>query len=115
MKIKPIGSRVLLELNEEPHTFAGGMLVIARTPDKEGYHKIFPQRGTVLAIGPDVHDLEVGDEVICSKYNGVRLPKMDWDWQNLMLILEEHVIVTIIDPKDVNYGKIWGDRSPRNR
>jgi co-chaperonin GroES (HSP10) len=111
MRIKPAGTRVLLELDDKPHTFAGG-LEIARVPDSMDEYPLFPQRGTVIAAGDHVSDLEVGDYVVCTKHNGVRLPKAKWGNRDLMLIKEEFVLLVIVDPeKEVQYGdshsEIW--------
>ena len=116
MRIRPRENRVLLEIREDVQTFGGGQFVIARVPDSEGDYPLFPQRGTVVEIGPDVNDLEVGDSVICTKYNGVRLPKREWGGQDLMLIREDFVLVKVETPDaDIGYGKVWGDNSPRKR
>jgi co-chaperonin GroES (HSP10) len=115
IKIRPKGSRVLLELDESDHTFAGGELIIARVPDKEGDYPLFSQRGTVIAAGPDVQDLEVGDYVVCTKYNGVKLPKREWDHRSLMLVKEEFVHVKILDGREIKYGMAYDGDPVRRR
>jgi co-chaperonin GroES (HSP10) len=114
-KIKPRGSRILLELDESDHTFAGGELIIARVPDKEGDYPLFSQRGTVLAIGPQVKNVDVGDYVVCTKYNGVRLPRRDWDNRDLMLVKEEFVHVKIIGSAEIGYGPAYDGQPVRAR
>jgi co-chaperonin GroES (HSP10) len=76
MKIKPMGARILLDLDQSPEITASG-LIIAQVPDKDGdYVRVLPARGTVLACGPEVQDLCEGDYVIVDKYHGISLPRM---------------------------------------
>ena len=105
MNIRPKGTRVLLEIDETDHTFAGGELIIARVPDSMNEYPLFPQRGKVIAIGNRVRDIDVGDYVVCTKHNGVRLPKRQWGGRNLMLGKEEFVLLKILEPKEVQYGE----------
>jgi len=115
MRIRPRENRVLLEVDDTAQTFAGGELIIARVPDKEGDYPIMPSRGLVLEAGPDVQDLEVGDYVICKRFNGVRLPKRQWEGRDLMLIREVHVLLKYTGATDTRFGHDWGDDSPRRR
>lgn len=119
MNIHPTGNRILLELDESEATFADGLLVVARVPDRDGYYKMEPQRGRVLAIGPKVEDVEVGDYLVCNKYNGTRLPPRDWDGRKLLLIRETHVFCKVAeDWVDMRFGKSHADNRPgrlRNR
>ena len=87
MDLKPLGDRLIVEvLEEEEMTFSGIVL-----PDTA---KEKPQRGRVLAVGPGPRDedgkylkmeIEVGDEVIFSKYGGTEI-KLGTD---VYLILRE--------------------------
>lgn len=103
MKIKPRGSRVLIEVDDSPHTFAGGELLIARTPDRDGYYKMFPRRGTVVEIGPEVEDCCIGDRIVCTKYHGVDLPERQFDGHKLLLVREEHVLFIELGG-EIQYG-----------
>ena len=112
MKIKPISNRVLIEIDESPSTFASGLL-IAKVPDREGDYSLEPQRGRVLEIGPDVKDVDVGDRVVCTKYNGVRLSPRDWDGRKLLLIRETHIIVKMnVDYDALMFGVSHADNRP---
>lgn len=111
--IKPRRNRVLLEIDETPHTFAGGELVFSRVPDREGDYRLFSQRGVALAIGPEVQDVQVGDYVILTKYNGVRLPEKDWDRRKLMLVKEDFIHLIANVDGEIQYGKAYdGKRLP---
>jgi co-chaperonin GroES (HSP10) len=93
MEIKPIDNRVLVKLDRSPEKFAGGELELVRTPDGQGDWSRYPKRGVVLAIGPNVKDLEVGDYIISTPFNGVELPKSEVGEEDLMLIREEFVLL----------------------
>lgn len=93
MKILPLDNRVLVKLDKEPETFAGGELALVRVPDSQGAWFKRPKRGTVLAVGPKVKDLEVGDYIVSTSFNGVELnPRMVGE-EDLMLIREEFVLL----------------------
>ena len=50
-----------------------------------------PQRGTVQAVGKDVKNLKVGDQVLFDKYSGSKLKLQDED----CLILKEEDILGV--------------------
>ena len=94
MDLKPLGDRVIVEvLDEEETTFSGIVL-----PDTA---KEKPQRGKVLAVGPGKYedgklvplDVNVGDEVIYSKYGGTEVKVEGED----LLILTEHDILAKVE------------------
>lgn len=111
--IKPTKNRVHVLIDDADETFAGGQLIIARVPDSQGDYPLFPRRGMVLAIGPDVKNLNVGDRVIMTKYNGVDLPKSYCDGRANMLIKEDFVLLTIDDAAEVNLGDSFSEFVPR--
>ncbi|MEA3512336.1 MAG: co-chaperone GroES [Campylobacterota bacterium] len=62
MNFKPLGDRVLLK-EEEPVTQTQSGIYI---PDNASKEK--PTHATIVAIGPDVKHVEVGDKVVYGKY-----------------------------------------------
>ena len=95
MNLQPLGDRLILEvLDEEEQTVSGIVL-----PDTA---KEKPQRGKVLAVGPGARDedgdyikmdVEVGDEVIYSKYGGteIRLGSDDY-----LILRESDVLAKVV-------------------
>lgn len=67
MNIKPIGKRVLIELDTAPKTKGG--LLLPGSKEK-------PTHGKVIAIG-DVKDIKVGDQVFFTAYTGAPVPGSD--------------------------------------
>lgn len=100
-KIKPRGTRVLVELVDRPQAFAGGTLWIARVPDHEGAFPTLPREGKVIAAGPQVRNVNVGEYVISTKYNGVLLQPLNWGSRHLMLIKEEFILAAVDRPEQV--------------
>ena len=75
MDLQPLGDRLIVEALEEEETTASGIVLPDTAKEK-------PQRGRVLAVGPGGRDedgeyipmdVEVGDEVIYSKYGGTEV------------------------------------------
>ena len=111
--IKPTKNRVHVLIDDSDETFAGGQLIIARVRDSQGDYPLFPKRGTVLAIGPDVQNLEIGDRVIMTKFNGVELPKSYCDGKQNILIKEDFVLLTIDEGAEVNLGDSFSESLPQ--
>ena len=95
MNLQPLGDRLIVEaLEEEETTFSGIVL-----PDTA---KEKPQRGRVLAVGPGGRDedgnyiaidLEVGDEIIYSKYGGTEV-KVGMD--EYLILRESDVLAKVV-------------------
>ncbi len=67
---------------EELERTAGGIYVPDSAREK-------PQRGTVEAIGKDVENLKVGDQVLFDKYSGTKI-KIEND--DCLILKEEDVL-----------------------
>lgn len=117
MDIKPIDNRVLVKLDRSPETFAGGELELVRAPDSQGDWSRYPKRGIVLAVGPKVVDLEVGDYIISTPFNGVELSKSEVGEEGLMLIREEFVLLrgekTDAELIFGRFGEFWPGERPK--
>ncbi|MBD3791888.1 MAG: co-chaperone GroES [Campylobacterales bacterium] len=66
MNFKPLGDRLLVERVEEVSTTASGIIIPDNAKDK-------PSQGTVIAIGNDVEEINVGDTIVFGKYSGTEI------------------------------------------
>lgn len=66
--VRPLGARVLVQVEEEASVTASGLVIPDTAKDK-------PQRGVVVAVGDDEDLLKVtvGDRVLFPKYSGTEL------------------------------------------
>jgi chaperonin GroES len=97
LKLKPLGSRAVIEPIEQEEITAGGIVLPETAKEK-------PQQGMVLAVGQGdrdedgkriAMDISVGDKVLFAKYSGTEI-KMDG---KKLLILRESDILAIVDSK----------------
>ena len=95
MDLKPLGDRLIVEVLEEEEGLSSG-IVLPDTPKEK------PQRGRVLAVGPGPRDedgeyipmdVEVGDEVIFSKYGGTEI-KLGYD--EYLILRESDVLAKVV-------------------
>lgn len=94
VNLKPLGDRVIVEGLEAEEVTASGIVLPDTAQEK-------PQRGRVLAVGDGRWEdgtrvpvaVEVGDEVIYSKYGGTEVTSPDGD----VLILSEQDILAKVD------------------
>jgi chaperonin GroES len=70
LKIKPLGSRVIIESAEAETKTASGIFIPDTAKEK-------PQRGVIVAVGPGTKEEEVtvkiGDTVLYGKYSGTEV------------------------------------------
>jgi len=95
LKLKPLGSRLVVEPIEQEDVTASGIVLPETAKEK-------PQKGNVLSIGPGDRDEEgkripmdvkVGEVVLFAKYSGTEI-KMD---QKKLLILKESDVLAIVE------------------
>jgi chaperonin GroES len=79
---QPLGDRVFITYTEEMERTAGGIYVPDSAKEK-------PQRGSVQAVGKDVKNLKVGDQVLFDKYSG---SKLRIDDEECLILKEEDVL-----------------------
>ena len=81
---QPLGDRVFVTYTEEMERTTGGIYVPESAKEK-------PQRGAIQAIGKDVKNVKVGDQILFDKYSGSKLKIDDED----CLILKEEDILGV--------------------
>ncbi len=95
MKLKPLGSRVVVEPIEVEEVTAGGIVLPETAKEK-------PQKGKVLSVGPGDRDedgdrikmdVEENDVVLFAKYAGTEI-KVDG---KKLLILRESDLLAIVE------------------
>lgn len=93
--LKPLGSRVLLEIPEEETTTASGLVLTGSAKEK-------PQTAKVVAVGDGelLEDgkrapisVKVGDLVLYEKYSGTEITYEDKDY----LVIKDADIVAIVE------------------
>jgi chaperonin GroES len=95
MDLQPLGDRLIVEVLDEEETTVSGIVLPDTAKEK-------PQRGKVLAVGPGPRDedgdyikmeIEVGDEVIFSKYGGTEI-KVGAD--DVLILRESDVLAKVV-------------------
>ncbi|HEU4972236.1 MAG TPA: co-chaperone GroES [Gaiellaceae bacterium] len=107
MDLQPLGDRIIVEILDEEATTASGIVLPDTAQEK-------PQRGKVLAVGPGPRDedgeyikmdLEVGDEVIFSKYGGTEI-KVGSD--DVLILRESDVLAKVVTTGSKGKKKLAG-------
>ena len=95
MDLQPLGDRLIVEVLDEDEVTVSGIVLPDTAKEK-------PQRGNVLAVGPGSRDedgkyikmdVEVGDEVIFSKYGGTEI-KLGSD--DVLILRESDVLAKVV-------------------
>ena len=95
MDLQPLGDRLIVEVLDEEEITVSGIVLPDTAKEK-------PQRGNVLAVGPGSRDedgkyikmdVEVGDEIIFSKYGGTEI-KVGVD--DVLILRESDVLAKVI-------------------
>ena len=63
MKLRPMADNIVLKATEAEETTASGIILAAATREKPAFFE-------VMAIGPEVKEVKVGDKVVVSKFVG---------------------------------------------
>ena len=93
MAIKPLGDRVLIEIQEENLTKQGSLFIPDTAKEK-------PQQGKVVAVGAGRFDdgkqvpmeVKVGDTVLYSKYAGTEIKQ---DGKEYLIVRESDILAII--------------------
>jgi chaperonin GroES len=95
MDLQPLGDRLIVEVLDEEETTISGIVLPDTAKEK-------PQRGKVLSVGPGARDedgeyikmdVEVGDEIIFSKYGGTEI-KVGAD--DVLILRESDVLAKVV-------------------
>lgn len=86
MKFKPLKDRVFISYTEEVEKTPGGIYVPDTAKEK-------PQRGKVEAVGTEVNEVKVGDEVMFDRYAGSKVKMNGTEY----LIVKEEDILGIVE------------------
>lgn len=91
----PFGANVIVKLVDIPGSdrTAGGILTIQRNNDHEP-----KQLGEVVAVGPAVKSVAVGEHVLFSKFEGIETPAVTEDEY---LCIGEHLLYMKVDLKEI--------------
>lgn len=87
MHLKPIYNRLVIK-RDPTYKLDSGLIVVENTKDR---NELKPE-GTVMAIGHDVQDVEVGQRVIFRKMSGTEV-KVDGD--DLLVMTEDDVVAIV--------------------
>jgi chaperonin GroES len=107
MDLQPLGDRIIVEILDEEATTASGIVLPDTAQEK-------PQRGKILAVGPGPRDedgehikmdVEVGDEVIFSKYGGTEI-KVGTD--DVLILRESDVLAKVVSAGSKGKKKLAG-------
>jgi chaperonin GroES len=107
MDLQPLGDRIIVEILDEEETTVSGIVLPDTAKEK-------PQRGKVLAVGPGARDedgdyikmdLEVGDEIIFSKYGGTEI-KVGTD--DVLILRESDVLAKVVTTGSKGKKKLAG-------
>jgi chaperonin GroES len=107
MDLQPLGDRLIVEVLEDEETTVSGIVLPDTAKEK-------PQRGNVLAVGPGSRDedgkyikmdVEVGDEIIFSKYGGTEI-KVGAD--DVLILRESDVLAKVVTTGSKGKKKLAG-------
>jgi chaperonin GroES len=85
MNLQPLADRIVARSIEAESKTAAGILLPETAKEK-------PQAGEVLAVGKDVSEVKVGDQILYAKYGPTEVKV---DGEELILIKEEDVLAVV--------------------
>lgn len=91
MPVRPLGKKVLVAENKRENQTASGIIIEGRDAGGES------KTATVLAIGPDVKSVEVGNKVLLMWNKGAVVTV---DGAQRVMILEEDIVAVLEDDNE---------------
>jgi len=89
VKIKPLGTRVLVEVDKAETKTASGIIIPDSAQEK-------PQRGKVIAVGKGTKDeemeLKVGDAILYGRYAGTEIK---YEGKEYMIMQQSDVLAVL--------------------
>lgn len=85
LNISPLADRVLAELEQAKTKTASGLYLPENAKEK-------PKTATVLAVGPDVKQVKVGNKILFKEYSTT---EVKLDGKDYLLIKEEDILATV--------------------
>lgn len=82
--IRPLKDSVLVKQDDPKEKTEGGIFLIDSND-----RKLHDDLGTVLAVGPKVGGVRVGDRVMFSRRPSSHLGDLKEEWKNLLMLREE--------------------------
>jgi chaperonin GroES len=107
MDLQPLGDRIIVEVLDEEETTVSGIVLPDTAKEK-------PQRGRILAVGPGARDedgdyikmdVEVGDEIIFSKYGGTEIKV---GTEDVLILRESDVLAKVVSAGSKGKKKLAG-------
>src|SRR5262245_21242524 len=107
MDLQPLGDRIIVVVLEDEETTVSGIVLPDTAKEK-------PQRGKVLSVGPGARDedgeyikmdVEVGDEVIFSKYGGTEIRV---GTEDVLILRESDVLAKVVSAGSKGKKKLAG-------
>ena len=90
MKVTPMHNNIFVLKDKIVDTTESGIIL-------SEFSRKRPSSGTVLAIGPKVQDVKVGDRVIHGEFSGAK-ELMQWNGQEVEVhLMSEYDIIAIIE------------------
>ncbi|NOY39256.1 MAG: co-chaperone GroES [Nitrospirae bacterium] len=83
MKFKPLKDRVFISYTEDVEKKTPGGIYVPETAKEK------PQRGKIEAVGSEVKEVKVGDEVMFDRYSG---SKVKMNGSEYLIIKEEDIL-----------------------
>ncbi|HDN84196.1 co-chaperone GroES [Candidatus Aerophobetes bacterium] len=87
MTIKPLGERIVVKPEKQEEKTEGG-IYLPETASKEK-----PQKGEVIAVGPDFKGVKKGDKVLFAKYGGTEVKLGNEEY----LVLGEDDVLAVLE------------------
>lgn len=87
MNIKPLGERIVVKPYKQEEKTEGG-IYLPETASKDR-----PQRGEVIAVGPDFKGVKKGDVVVFAKYGGTEVKLNEEEY----LVLGEDDVLAVLE------------------